>query len=75
MTRETFTTWVLAAVFFTLIMSICAISDERQEQADAEAYKQEAIKQAQVEKKQMQHELRALSIEAEYMTGVRMVSK
>jgi len=75
MTRETFTTWVLAAVFFTLIMSICAISDEQQEQADAEAYKQEAIKQAQAEKKQLQRELRALSIEAEYMTGVRMVSK
>ena len=75
MTRETLTNWMLGIAAAVLILSIFAMLDEQQEQADAEAYKQEAIKQAQVEKKQMQHELRALSIEAEYMTGVRMVSK
>lgn len=75
MTRETLTNWMLGIAAAVLILSIFAMLDEQQEQADAEAYKQEAIKQAQEEKKQLQRELRALSIEAEYMTGVRMVSK
>lgn len=75
MIRETLTNWMLGIAAAVLILSIFAMLDEQQEQADAEAYKQEAIKQAQAEKKQRQRELKALSIEAEYMTGVRMVSK
>lgn len=75
MTHEKLNTWVIALVVVILLLSICSLMNERQEQADAEAYKRETIKQAQVEHKQRQHELRALAIESEYMTGVRMVSK
>jgi len=75
MTRETLTNWMLGIAAAVLILSIFALLDEQQEQADAEAYKQEAIKQAKAEKKQRQRELKALAIESEYMTGVRMVSK
>ena len=49
--------------------------DSQQEAQDAADYKQDTIKQAKSMQDKHRQEMRALAIEAEYMTGFKVVQK
>lgn len=49
--------------------------DSQQEAQDAADYKQDTIKQAKAMQTKHRQEMRALAIEAEYMTGFKVVQK
>ena len=74
-TLETFTTWLLGILAAALVLVLFSSFDEQQEQADAEAYKQEAIQQAKSDKARTLDEEKARAIESDYLQRTQLVSK